>query len=1282
MSQSGEPVPSGGPEIETREQFAAELTALRTRAGLSIRALAQALDTPTATVGDYCSGRHLPGPGQQELFSAMLRACGVGEPALAVWLEAVARLRLGSDGRMRRVADPYPGLVPFDIQDEERFFGREEITDGILERLSAQGRGDATRGIMLLIGPSGAGKSSLLRAGVQARIQAGSLDTGDGGWSSGLLTPGERPLQALRSCLAELPESRRVVIVDQFEELFGLPADTQEEFVRDLDGLARSGTLVLAGMRADFYEQALRIPELLAGLRAEPVLLAPMSEEELRLAITGPARCVGAQVDEGLVELLIADLAPREAAVFAHDAGALPLLSHALMQCWQRARGNRLTVADYRATGGLQGAVSQTAEELYTLLSTDQQELARRIFMRLVRVPEDGPAVRRRAARQELDALGDAENQDPAAGQARVDEVVDRFVASRLVTVDVTSVELSHEAVLIAWPRLAGWLDENRAGHRLHRQLTDAANDWSAADRDPALLLRGVRLQIIGEWADAADHRAELNANERALLAASKDQAKSEQRAIRRRTRQMRALVTASVLSAVAALALAAVAVRADRTATRARDAARSRQLALQARSLAPTEPDLAMQLDVLARKISPTTDAISALLDASSGELPTRLLGPTGPAYLSSSSSSHRLAIAYSAADRIRVYALAGDVPKLLATVDAGPASAQVFAVALSPDGNVLAAGGSDRDVTLWNLTRPAHPTRIATLGGLADTVYGLSFSADGSQLAAVSDGAAVHLWSLHGTSRPQPAPPLAAPKGAQLHAVQFGPSGHLLAAASDAGQVMVWQRTDAGARPVSPRAAVASALTELAFSPDGRTLVAGGEASPVYRWALNGAEPPRALAPLQGFTSWVDSLAFSPDGRYLVAGGSDNSLRIWSANGSAQALMLGHPAAVTGVAFGDGGRQLLSADAAGTLRVWSFPPPAALSATGKVFGLNYTSDGDELAVISSGADGSAELWRTSAGKRPTLITNVKDPASFGAVAGAGAMSANGKLLAVANSKAQVQLFDVGDAQHPQPLGPPLTGATPFIEQMAFDSGGGLLAAGDDAGHVHVWDLAQPAKPVSEPVIDASGAGQSVLGVAFSPDGHLLATASTDGRVLLWDVAAPSHPRLLATVGHFNGYGYTVAFTPDGRTLVAGGADRTVRLWNVSDPAHPRPLGQPLTGPTSSIYDVAVNPDGATLAAATTDGSVWLWNIAQPAAPKLLAQLTGAGSELFSVSFQPNTDRLVAAGADQVLHIWNDDPSVLAKAICRTAGTPLTRAEWAQYVQAGQYSPPCAASP
>jgi WD40 repeat protein len=1278
MSGTSGSAPALAPsEIDTREEFAAALTALRTYAGFSIRGLAQALGTPTATIGDYCSGRHLPGPAQQDLFFAMLRTLGVEEQQLNAWVEVVARLRVGSDGRMRRVAVPYQGLSAFGAEDHERFFGREAVTEEVLARLRDQVSGAAPRGIVLVVGPSGVGKSSLLHAGVQSRIEQAGLGGTADGWSVCLLSPGDRPVEALHASLADGGGRGCVLIVDQLEELFALPAQVQDRFLDELTRLAQQGTLVLAGLRADFYEHAARLPALLAALRATPVLLGPMSDVELRSAITGPARYAGAQVDDGLVERVIADLAPRDASGFAHDAGSLPLLSHALLQIWERARGNHLTITDYRASGGLQGAVRQTAEEVFTNLDDDQQVLARRLFMRLVRVPEDGPAVRRRARRQELEALRLPEDQQAVGSHTSVGSVVDRFVGARLMTADTATVELSHEALLTAWPRLASWIEENRDGIRLHRQLTDAANDWLASERDPALLLRGARLQLSSEWANEPENRDELNADERALLGQSQELAQSTRRAARRRATQTRLLIAASSLLAVAALVLAAVALHASDVAKRARDNALSRQVALQAASVAPADPSLAMQLAVLAHRIAPTTGATSALLNASDSELPTRLLGPTGPAFLSIAAHANWMAVAYSAVSRIGIYELTGAVPQLRATIRAGGPSAQLFAVALSPNGRLLAAGGTNHQVSLWSLSSEAHASRIATLTLPAGTVYGLAFSADGKRLAAVDATRVVDLWSIGRSGKPKPLTVLTVPGQTQLHAVAFAPDGAGLAAAGTNGAVALWRGAARGTTPATMTVAGAPTFNVVSFSPNATSLAVGGTDDVIHRWALTSAGAPKPLGSLHGFTSWVESLSFSPDGKELAAGSSDSSLRVWSTATSALLTAIEHPAAVTGAAFSSNGSRLISVDSSGTLRAWTMPAPAMRTARGKIFGLDYTANGKELAVISSGPQGNAELWDASDPNNPTLIANVAT-GSFGPVAGAGALTASGNLLAIANAKAQVRLIAVGNPRDPQPVGPVLDGASPYIEQMAFAPSGRLLATGDDAGHINLWNTSKPSRPLHEPTLNMGAAPQIMLGVAFSPNGRLLASASTSGHVTLWNVADPAHPSLLATVGRLSGYAYTVAFTPNGRTLIAAGADRTVELWNISDPSHPRSLGNPLTGPTSTIYDVAVSPDGKQLAAATTDGSVWLWNVSQPSAPRQEADLSGSTSELYSVSFQPRSHTLVAGGTDQELHLWNDDPADLAKQICRLAGTALTAGEWSEYVQSGRYEPPC----
>ncbi len=1251
--------------IQTRADLARELTALRTRAGFTVRELAQMIDTPAATVGDYVSGRHLPGPAQLALYKAMLRACGVREAELTAWLDALARVRLTSDGRVGRAAPPYRGLEPFLAQDADCFFGREAATAEVLRLLDQMQHSppEADRLALLIVaGPSGSGKSSLLRAGVEAQVGAHQFD-GRPDWSVSVITPGDSPLVNLQAALEARATGPRLLIIDQFEELFGAAVGVRQAFLEELQRLRPPQALVLAGLRADFYGAAAQEPLLLPVLREQLYLLGPMSEAELRRAIVEPAQQAGVLVDDGLVDLLLADLAPSEPGRYAHDAGALPLLSHALLATWERARRNQLTIADYRAAGGLREAVSQSAEALYGSLSAPDQAAARRIFLRLTRFDDDAPLTRRRASLSELEDQG---------------AVVDRFVEARLLTADSGSVEISHEALLSAWPRLADWIDRDRATLRLRHQLTEAANAWAGAERDPALLLRGTRLAVVGEWPDDGAHAGELNRVEREFLDASRGAAEAERRAARRRARRMQQLLAATAALALAAVVLLVIAIAATHSADRARNEALSRQVAIEASGLAPTDPALAMQLAVAAYRIAPTLQATSTLLDATAGEMPTRLLGPIGPSTLAVSGNGRVLAVAYADSDLVRIYALDQGVPKLLASVTSAPRTASTYAVALNAAGTLLAAGGTDRRVTLWSLSLPRQPRRLATLTAGTSTVYGLSFSSGGGALAAADADGAVARWSLARPSHPVAQASLVAPHRPALQAVAYSPSGETVAAAGANGALVVWQAHGEG-KPLAALSAGATTLTTVAYSPNGTTIAAGAQDALIYLWRVTaGGRPQSFHAPLRGFSSWVDSLSFSHSGRWLAAGDSDETVRTWSTSTWRQIRPpLPQPAPVTGLAFGAGDRQLVSVDENGTTRVWRFPPPSTYTAPGGLYTIDYSANAHELAAISGGPAGDVELWNVRSPRRPALIASVHVPGPFGAVAAVGALSTNGRLLAVGDAAARVQLVSVTHPTRPRLLGGELTGAVPYIEQIDFSPDGRLLAVGDDAGRIHMWDISDPSRPLALPTIDRSGASSNVFGIAFSPDGELMAVACADHQVWLWDIANPRTPRLLARLRGFASYAYTVAFSPNGRLLAAGSADDTVRLWDVSHPATPRLLDR-LTGPTSTVYQVAISPDGRTLAASTTGGQVWLWGIANSARPVAQATLTAATGEVYDVNFSPDGRTLVAGGTDDRMTFWDYHPAQVAARICSLAGSPITRAEWSQYVQGAPYRPPC----
>jgi WD40 repeat protein/energy-coupling factor transporter ATP-binding protein EcfA2 len=1064
---------------------------------------------------------------------------------------------------------------------------------------------------------------------------------------------------------------RCVVVVDQFEEVLRLDAEARAAALRAVDELGRAGNLVVLGLRADAYEAAAAEPSVLQALRDHQVLLGPMTADEVRLAIEGPAARTGTAIEDGLVDLVLADLAPGSPLGFAHGPGALPLLSYALLATWQWGGRNQLTIADYRVAGGIRGAVHQAAEAVYGTLDATEREVARRLFLRLVSHDAAGMVGRRRAGIAEL-----AELEAPNGGTDELG-VLERFVAARLLTVDAGSVQISHEALLTAWPRLAEWIGADRDWLRWHSRLADAAQAWVEAGRDESLLLRGARLDATLELLVDGDRRRQLNRTEAELVDASTVHRDQQTRAARRRAQVTRRLLGAVTVLAAASIALAAIAVAADRSATTARNDALSRQVAIEAQQLQATDPSLAAQLAVAAYRIAPTVQARSTLVGATSGEIPTRLVGPKGPTFVSVATTARLLAVARSATDTVAVYRVGAAVPTEVAVVRAGPPTSQDFAVALSPDGTLLAAGGTGRTLDLWRLDPSGRPVHQAVLRGFTSTVYAAAFSPDGHVLAAADADGTVRRWDVTDPTHPVALAVLAAPGGVPLHAVAYSPNGDLLAAAGGNGTLAVWPTGD-----TSPQVAPApdtAAIEALAFSPDGSTLVTGGDDLTLRVWHVPSSGPPEPTGPvLTPATSQLFSVAFSPHGRLLAVGSADGSIHLygtgsgtgsWTPAGGFEA-----PNPVTGVAFAPHGR-LVSADSGGVTRLWLLPDPATYTEPGRVYALAYDTSGAHLFAGSSGPQGDATIWDVEGPLRLAVAGSVVPPASFGPVAGAVASSPDGRLVAVANAQAAVQLFDTADPSAPRPLGPPLHGNEPYVEELDFSPNGRVLAASDDSGQVRMWDVADPMHP--RPLPTLTGTTGEVLGFAFSADGRFVATASTDDEVRLYDVAARARPRLLATLGGFSSYAYDTAFTPDGRTLVACSADGTIRLWGIADPRHPQPLGPPLTGPTGDVYAIAVSPDGTMLAAATTSHAVWLWDIADPAHPRLEDTLAAGPAEVFAVAFSPDGRTLVASGSDDTLHLWQVHPSDAERRICSLAGTPITRAEWASYVQA-PYRPPC----
>jgi hypothetical protein len=611
-------------------------------------------------------------------------------------------------------AAPYRGLMRFEAGDADVFFGRSRLTDDLVQLARAHR-------VTVVFGPSGSGKSSLLRAGLIPRLQE-NQDALLSPAAIRILTPGARFLLTHGHEKLFIPaegSGETWLIVDQFEELFTLHPAPQEQaaFIslllsaQDADSRLR----VVLGVRADFYGRCLEHEDLAAVIRQASLPVGPMTAAELREAIVKPATSAGLIVERALTDRLIAEV--RE------EPGGLPLLSHALLETWRRRRGRTLTLHAYEAAGGIHGAIAQTAEDLYTQLTGPEADSARRILLRLI-TPGDGtPDTRRPIDQAELDTVGPARHGTQGALSA--------LAHARLITLDETTVDLAHEALITAWPRLHRWVEDSRDRLRRHRRLTQAARHWHDRGCDSGTLLRGTELAEAEEAFQSSGDQGDLTAVERDFLRAG---AAARDRGRRRRN----AGVGAVALLVTLALVAGAVAWQQSQNSGQRRREAAARRVAAVAESMRFSDPVTAMRLSTASWSLSETTETRAALLGALSQR-------------------------------EQDVYKVPGPGPMAMAH--------------LSADGRTVVMSG-EHTVRGWSASshRPVGPA-VRLDGGPAEAV-----SPDGHTLMT-SSGARMRLWDLR-TGKP-----LGAPFGKAGAFYTFGPSGRtVLSEGQTDGDITLW--------------------------------------------------------------------------------------------------------------------------------------------------------------------------------------------------------------------------------------------------------------------------------------------------------------------------------------------------------------------------------------------------------------------------------------------------------------------------------------------------------
>ncbi|HEV7977156.1 BTAD domain-containing putative transcriptional regulator [Amycolatopsis sp.] len=1212
-----------------------------------------------------------PGTEVQEVYQRIL----VNDPALAG--PATRRVARPAEHVPPPMSDrsPYPGLLSFSVGNAQYFFGREQLTTTLVDRL---GDPEADGGPIAVVGASGSGKSSLLRAGLVPAIDGMDLAT-PRRWSWLLITPGNKPVETLASALApatgrtpaeihghlqhqpaelahafDNQESERLVIViDQFEELFTLCEQESERrtFVRALSALSTPTedvpvppVAVVLGIRADFYGHCAHYPELVASLE-RALVVGPMTGASLREAIERPAQLAGLELEPGLADLLLRDLGAEE-----DTGGPLPLLAHALLAIWQVRAGNRLTLRAYAEVGGVHKAIATTADTTYARFDPFGREMVRRMLLRMVHVGEGLEVTRRRVERTSLvEGAGDL-------GTAVA--VLDALARARLVVLDENTAEISHEALLRSWPRLRQWIADDREGLRLHQQLTQDARAWQRDGKDESALYRGARLAIAKNWADALPDDRTLAPVERELLTTSEAREDRKRQTAVRRTRRLRQLVAGLTVLLLVAVTSTVVALTERSTALRERADATSRQVALRANSILAADPALAAQLSLAAYRISPTTQARSSLLTTSGVPSATRLLGHTGGVAALAFDGSRTLLATAGKDKTVRLWD--GKTHTELATV---PTASAAFGAALSKDGRLMAAGIADGSVLLWDVHDPRHPAPLATGLGHTDSAVAVAFSPDGKQIASASADKTVRLW--HVDSRGLSSPLVLAGHEQAVTSVAFSPDGKLIASGGYDNSVRLWNAADG--TPAGVLAGHTRAVTAVAFSPVGHLLASASYDGTVRLWDTASHTP---VTTLTGATSFLEAVAFSPDGHTVAAGGDDHNTLLWDVDARLQVATFTAPATVRAVAFSPDGSQIATGAADWAVTVWDVRAAEVNGHAMSGWSLAFNPSGSVLA--SGHYDGTVHLWDMADPRRPAELATL--PPHANAVTSV-TFSPDGRLLADAGYDHTVRLWDVSDPRHAVALST-VDASSGQLESVAFSPDGRTLASAGDDHMIRLWDVSDPrhVTPIGRPLGEHADVVSSVV---FSGDGKTLASGSYDGTARLWDVSDPLHvvPKAKVSAGQaapIRG----IALARDGHTLVTAGDDHAVELWDVT--GTPTLLSS-LTDHTNTVTSVALSPDGKRLASAGWDRTVSTWDISDPGNPALTATFSGPTDNVTSVAFSPQGDSVAAGVANAPNVVWQNDPEAVAKRICATRGTPISAAEWDTYVSDGSLIDPCA---
>ena len=1145
--------------------------------------------------------------------------------------------------------NPFPGLRPFELDEEHLFFGREGQADDLLERLNRNR-------FLAIVGVSGSGKSSLVRAGLLPSLYSGFLADASSHWRVAIMRPGDAPIRNLAAALnqpgvlddhseprgldeptpplkpplppaalssqaihvaltettlrrgylglvevvrqARIAENENLlVVVDQFEELFRFKLnarnpDANDEaaaFVKLLLTAAEQTSVsiyIVLTMRSDFLGDCAQFRNLPEALNDGQHLIPKMTRDQQRSAIEGPVAVGGAEITPQLVNRLLNDM--------GDNPDQLPILQHALMRTWDYWVDHHdgkepIDLRHYRAIGGMAQALSQHADEIYHQLPDQRcREITEKLFKCLTDKGPDNREVRRPTKLSDVCAAAATEPEEVIA-------IVERFRGAGKsflmppAGVDLTEktvLDISHESLMRVWRRLKDWVDQEAQSAQIYRRLAETA---AMHQQDKAGFLRDPELTIGLNWRQETQPNAAWAKRYAPAFKPAMQflDASAEARDAEVTAKELaRRREVRRLRSFIAGLAvLALLAIGA------AGYAYLREQDALTAKKQALDQEQKAKDAQALAQQRALEAKDAQALAQRRAQEA-------------------------------IQAKDIEAQQRELAENAKKAEAEQRKLAQQRQQQAEVARKAEAEQRMRAEEALQRADERAINS-DIFAQSLAAENLLASNRELEALIASIDLGRQVKENQSRldkPIRMRAITALRevvygvkernrleghGASVRSVSFSPDGQTLASASADHTVKLWNLQGQLLNTLEGHGA---SVRSVSFSPDGQTLASTSDDNTVKLWDLQG----QLLNTLEGHGSSVWSVSFSPDGQTLASASADNTVKLWDLQGQLSNTLEDHDSWVLSVSFSPDGQTLVSASADNTVKFWDLQGQLLNTLEGhgaNVSSVSFSPDGQTLASASD--DNTIKLWDLQGQLLNTLE-------GHGASVWSVSFSPDGQTLASASADNTIKLWDLQGQ-----LLNTLEGHGTSVWSVSFSPDGQTLASASYDHTVKLWNLQGQLSNTLE------GHSASVSSVSFSPDGQTLASASDDHTVKLWNLQG----QLSNTLEGHSSSVLSVSFSPDGQTLASASYDNTVKLWDLQGQ-----LLNTLEGHGAWVLNVSFSPDGQTLASASYDNTIKLWNLQG----QLLNTLEGHGASVWSVSFSPDGQTLASASYDNTVKLWN----------------------------------------